>query len=305
MERMQPLRYLVPGRPHRIATTRRPQAMTATPVDDRWDRGSPYERYIGRWSRRIAPLFLDWLAAPPGVRWLDVGCGTGALCALISEHCCPGVTLRRRAVGQVPRLAARNLGSRAQLLTGDACNLPLPGAGCDLVVSALVLNFVPDLPVRARRDAARQPARRDDRRLRLGLRRRDGVIRLFWEGAAALSTPPPRPWTKAPRSSAPRPRSARPSRTPGSPKSKRPRRPGRDVRRLQRTTGPPSWAGRVRRRPTSQHSSRRRDALAESLRTSLPVERTAASPCALARAGDPRQDLRPSSAGRFSTSRRR
>ena len=30
-------------------------------VSDTWERGSPYERYVGRWSREVAPLFLSWL----------------------------------------------------------------------------------------------------------------------------------------------------------------------------------------------------------------------------------------------------
>ncbi len=34
---------------------------------------------MGRWSRLIARVFLDWLAPPPAIRWLDFGCGTGAL----------------------------------------------------------------------------------------------------------------------------------------------------------------------------------------------------------------------------------
>ena len=34
-------------------------------VDDTWERGNPYERYIGRWSRRVAPAFLSWLGVPP------------------------------------------------------------------------------------------------------------------------------------------------------------------------------------------------------------------------------------------------
>ena len=34
-------------------------------VSDTWERGSPYERYVGRWSRRLAPAFLGWLAMPP------------------------------------------------------------------------------------------------------------------------------------------------------------------------------------------------------------------------------------------------
>ncbi|HMM81203.1 MAG TPA: hypothetical protein PKC65_14390 [Pyrinomonadaceae bacterium] len=48
-------------------------------ISDSWERGSPYEQYVGRWSRQIAPLFLSWLNIPNGRRWLDVGCGTGAL----------------------------------------------------------------------------------------------------------------------------------------------------------------------------------------------------------------------------------
>ena len=53
-------------------------------VSDTWERGSPYERYVGRWSRQVAPLFLSWLNIPAGRRWLDVGCGTGALCAALA-----------------------------------------------------------------------------------------------------------------------------------------------------------------------------------------------------------------------------
>ncbi|HLQ49163.1 MAG TPA: SAM-dependent methyltransferase, partial [Candidatus Dormibacteraeota bacterium] len=52
--------------------------MTA-PGSDRWSSGSAYESYIGRWSRLVAPIFLDWLAIPRGRRWLDAGSGTGAL----------------------------------------------------------------------------------------------------------------------------------------------------------------------------------------------------------------------------------
>ena len=38
-----------------------------------------YERYMGRWSREVAVEFLDWIRVPASGRWLDVGCGTGAL----------------------------------------------------------------------------------------------------------------------------------------------------------------------------------------------------------------------------------
>src|SRR5919202_5529841 len=56
---------------------------------DRWDSGDAYEPYVGRWSRLVAREFVRWLAVPPGSRWLDVGCGTGALCHIVLEHAAP------------------------------------------------------------------------------------------------------------------------------------------------------------------------------------------------------------------------
>src|SRR3954469_18093824 len=44
-----------------------------------WASGALYERYVGRWSRPVAHELLSWLGVPGGARWLDVGCGTGAL----------------------------------------------------------------------------------------------------------------------------------------------------------------------------------------------------------------------------------
>jgi ubiquinone/menaquinone biosynthesis C-methylase UbiE len=63
--------------------------MNPTPSQDNWSRGDPYEQYVGRWSRQIAPRFLAWLGGAPARRWLDVGCGTGALCAAILDRCAP------------------------------------------------------------------------------------------------------------------------------------------------------------------------------------------------------------------------
>ena len=48
-----------------------------------------YELRIGRWSRLVAREFLDWLAPAPGLDWLDVGCGAGALSDAVLEHCQP------------------------------------------------------------------------------------------------------------------------------------------------------------------------------------------------------------------------
>jgi SAM-dependent methyltransferase len=119
--------------------------MARKPISDSWERGSPYERYIGRWSRRVAPQFLAWLDAPSGRRWLDVGCGTGALSAAILDHCAPSAVVGVEPSEGFRQLAASSLGTRATLLPGDAAALPLDDAAVDITVCALVLNFVPDL----------------------------------------------------------------------------------------------------------------------------------------------------------------
>lgn len=118
--------------------------MDAKRVSDTWERGSAYERYVGRWSRRVAPLFLDWLDIPAGRKWLDVGCGTGALCAAILDRCAPaGVAGVEPSEGFLSA-AKQNLAGRAALSPGNAGAIPMERASVDVVVSGLVLNFVPD-----------------------------------------------------------------------------------------------------------------------------------------------------------------
>lgn len=118
--------------------------MTHTPVSDTWERGSPYERYIGRWSRRVAPLFLSWLNIPAGRRWLDVGCGTGALCAAVADHCSPSSIIGIEPSEGFLEKAKEQLGGRVALRQGNATAIPLDDGAVDVVVSGLVLNFVPD-----------------------------------------------------------------------------------------------------------------------------------------------------------------
>ena len=60
---------------------------------DQWARPIAYERFMGRWSRQLAPRFLQWLQAPAGGHWLDVGCGTGALTAAICTRTEPASVL--------------------------------------------------------------------------------------------------------------------------------------------------------------------------------------------------------------------
>lgn len=120
--------------------------MNTTHVSDAWERGSPYEQYIGRWSRKIAPLFLAWLDQPASKRWLDVGCGTGAVSAAILANCTPSSVVGVEPSEGFLKLAIQNLAGKARFLAGSAAALPLDGGACDVVVSGLVLNFVPALP---------------------------------------------------------------------------------------------------------------------------------------------------------------
>jgi SAM-dependent methyltransferase len=118
--------------------------MNHVPVSDTWQRGSPYERYVGRWSRQVAPLFLSWLRVPAGRRWVDVGCGTGALCAAILDHCSPSSVAGVEPSEGFLKTARENLADRAVLHPGSATAIPLHDSSADVVVSGLVLNFVAD-----------------------------------------------------------------------------------------------------------------------------------------------------------------
>ncbi len=113
-------------------------------VSDTWERGNPYEGYVGRWSRRVAPPFLSWLSASTGQRWVDVGCGTGALCAAILDHASPLSVAGVEPSEGFLQTAQKALGSQVQFYQGNATAIPLEDASADVIVSGLVLNFVPD-----------------------------------------------------------------------------------------------------------------------------------------------------------------
>jgi SAM-dependent methyltransferase len=114
------------------------------PLSDTWERGNPYERYVGRWSRRVAPAFIQWLRIPAGKRWLDVGCGTGALAAAIVDGASPAMVAGVEPSEGFRATAAENLAGRATLHPGNAAAIPVADSVVDVVVSGLVLNFVDD-----------------------------------------------------------------------------------------------------------------------------------------------------------------
>lgn len=109
-----------------------------------WEIGAAYEPYVGRWSRVVAAVLLNWLDVPPGSRWLDVGCGTGALTATILTAAEPqSVTGVDFSADFADYARAQINDPRATFVQGDAQVLQFDTGSYDAVVSGLVLNFLP------------------------------------------------------------------------------------------------------------------------------------------------------------------
>ena len=114
-------------------------------MPDKWTDGDAYERYVGRWSRRVAPRFLAWLEAPSGARWLDLGSGTGALTAQILGDCAPKSILGVEPSEGFLKLARQQVtDSRATFVQGAGDRIPSGDGSVDVAVAGLVMNFIPD-----------------------------------------------------------------------------------------------------------------------------------------------------------------
>ena len=110
-----------------------------------WRIGAAYEPYVGRWSRLAAREFLTALDVPPRSRWLDVGCGTGALSATILALARPAAVTGIDASDEYAAYTRDAiLDSRAEFRQGDAQALPFRDGEFDATVSGLVLNFLPE-----------------------------------------------------------------------------------------------------------------------------------------------------------------
>jgi ubiquinone/menaquinone biosynthesis C-methylase UbiE len=111
----------------------------------RYDDGAAYERAMGNWSRRAGSIFLDWLAAPSGLKWIDVGCGNGAFTELLVETCAPTlVNGIDPSEAQIDFARKRPAARLAKFDLGDAMALPFPVDAFDAATMALVIYFVPD-----------------------------------------------------------------------------------------------------------------------------------------------------------------
>src|SRR5688572_4789793 len=116
-----------------------------------WTSGEVYEAYMGRWSRLVAAEHVRRLGVVPGRRWLDVGCGTGALTSAVLAAAEPASVLGvDPSEAFVEHAAAHVAEQRADFRVAEAGDLPLPDSSVEVVVSGLVLNFVADQPAAAR-----------------------------------------------------------------------------------------------------------------------------------------------------------
>ena len=115
------------------------------PESIRFDDGAAYERFMGRWSRLVGDLFLDWLALPPRQRWLDVGCGNGAFTALLLDREAPAfVEGIDPSEAQLAYATAQLVSPAVHFQRGDAMTLPVADGSMDAAVMPLVIFFVPD-----------------------------------------------------------------------------------------------------------------------------------------------------------------
>jgi len=107
--------------------------------------GDGYEAQMGRWSKRLAPLMVDFAGLASARSVLDVGCGTGSLAFELARNpnirSVEGIDLCPAYIAYADR-RARN--SRPRFRVADACALPFPDATFDHSLSSLVLQFIPD-----------------------------------------------------------------------------------------------------------------------------------------------------------------
>ncbi len=117
--------------------------------------GAAYERRMGRFSRQVGDIFLDWLAPPNGLHWIDVGCGNGAFTEVLIARCAPAaVDAIDPSEGQL-RFARTRAGVKlATFHIGDAQALPFADHSFDAASMALAISFVPE-PQKAAHEMAR------------------------------------------------------------------------------------------------------------------------------------------------------
>jgi SAM-dependent methyltransferase len=117
--------------------------------------GDGYELQMGRWSRRLAPAFIEFAGITAAESVLDLGCGTGNLSICLSDNPrIASVTGLDLSTAYVEHARRKNQDARIAFQVGDACALPFANGSFDHSLSMLVLQFIPR-PDRAIREMRR------------------------------------------------------------------------------------------------------------------------------------------------------
>ena len=121
-----------------------------------------YERFMGRWSRRLAKPFLEFAGIRPRNRVLDVGCGTGVLTAALAEAGAEAVGID----ASEPYLEGARRHRPHPNITyelGDVRRMRFADGSFDGAISTLVLDIIPEVGSSRRRNAACHATRRGRR----------------------------------------------------------------------------------------------------------------------------------------------
>jgi ubiquinone/menaquinone biosynthesis C-methylase UbiE len=106
-----------------------------------------YERDMGRWSKRLALPFSEFIGVKNGDRVLDVGCGTGSLTFTLARSTgASKIVGIDPSVGFVEYARSQNNDARVTFDIGDARSLSYSDGSFDVCVSSLIMGFIPDAP---------------------------------------------------------------------------------------------------------------------------------------------------------------
>jgi SAM-dependent methyltransferase len=151
--------------------------------------GAAYEFWLGRWSRRLATVFLDFVEFPQSGELLDVGCGTGALTFTMADRWPAqpviGVDI---AAPFISYAQSQRFGDRPTFEIGDACALKYADGRFAGTAAQLVFLFIPKPEVALRE--MRRVTRSGGTVAAVVWGSRGGLVfqRMLWDTAVAIDS---------------------------------------------------------------------------------------------------------------------